>query len=301
MELIILGTILLLRVVQKITAKHCSILSPTEARGMMGYMGLKMGFSAATAAIVMLLAGVSFDSCKELPMLGWLISIGTGLALTISNICALLAMRGASVALSSLFSTAGLLVPTISGIFLFDQRVVWGQWLGILCLFVAALLLSSASKKTNGKITWKTLVLLFGSMVANGSTMLLQTLYKAYVPAGNVSLYSFLQFAIPALILLTGCLIWSKKIHEPYPKFGKRLLEITVLASATLFGISQISTIATALIPIAVLFPISDGGGTIIAAVVAAVFFNEKLTVRSATGVAVGVIGIIMLKLLSGS
>ncbi len=301
MELIILGSILMLRVVQKITGKTCSKMSPIDSRGMVAYLGLKMGLSALTAIIALVLGGVSFDTVASLPVLGWTISIATGLALTVSNLCLLLSMRGASVVLSSLFSTAGLLVPTLAGIVLFNQQVTWGQWLGILCLFGAALLLSSASKNTNGTITWKTLLYLVGSMITNGSIMLLQTLYRAYVPTGNVSLYSFLQFGIPAVILIIVSLAWSWKNKEAYPRIEKKLLGHTILASATLFAISQISTIASAAIPAAVLFPISDGGGTVIAAIVAAVFFKEKLTLRSTAGVLVGVIGIAMIKLLSGT
>lgn len=63
----------------------------------------------------------------------------------------------------------------------------------------------SVSIKTetiNGKITAKTVFLLIGSMLSNGTTMLLQVLYKTYVPTGSVLVYSFLQFAITAIILL---------------------------------------------------------------------------------------------------
>ncbi len=299
MEIIILGTILLLRVVQSITGKPCSKLAPRTALGMMSYMSLRMGMSAVTAVIALIVGGVTLADLKSLPSLGWIIAVATGVAITTSSICSMLAMHGASVVLSSLFGAAGLLVPTILGIFIFGQQVSLGQWVAIAGLFVSALLLASSSKTTNGKITWKTILLLFGSMLANGTTMLLQTLYKAYVPSGNVSIYSFLQFAIPAMVLLTVSMIWSKRTHESFPKIEKRLFGYTFFAAATWFGISQISTVASAFIPIAVLFPISDGGYTIISAIVAAIMFKEKLTIKSVCGVLIGVTALIMIKLLS--
>ncbi len=301
MEVAILGSILVLRIVQSITGKSCSKYAPKESRGMLLYMSIRMGLSAAFAVIALWIGGISWEMISDISGMGWWIAIATGAALTISSCCSLLAMQGASVALSSLFSTAGLLVPTLSGIVLFDQQVSWGQWMGIGCLFCAAVLLASSSKITNGKITLKTFLLLVGSMLANGSTMLLQTLYKAWVPEGNVSLYSFLQFGIPAIALLLASLGWKKRDNADCPKIEKNLLGYTILASAAVFGISQISTLASAFIPGAVLFPISDGGHTIIAAIVAAVLFKEKLTVRSVCGVMIGVAGLVMIKLLSGT
>ncbi len=298
MVYILLGSILLLRVAQKITGKSCSKLMPTDLREIIAYMSIRMGISAVTAFAVLIIAGNFINQFINMPPLGWLISTLTGLSLTVSTVCMLLAMKKTSVVLASLFGAAGLLVPTIAGIFIYGQSVAIGQWIGILFLFVATIFLSSSSKDTNGKITLKTLLLLFGEMLANGSTMLLQTLYKNYVPNGSVSLYSFLQFALPALILFLVALIWSAKNKSPIPKTDKRLLGYTVIAAAAVFGISQISTIASALIPVAVLFPISDGGGMVISAVVAALIFKEKWTVKSVCGITIGVAAIIMIKLL---
>lgn len=298
MVYILLGAILSLRVVQKITGKTCSNLMPTEPRGVVSYMGIRMAMSAAAAFIMLLIAGEFIKSFAAMPALGWLIAILTGVTLTASTACLLLAMKKTSVVLASLFGAAGLLVPTISGIFLYDQKVAIGQWIGILFLFIATIFLSSSSKDTNGKITFKTILLLVGEMLANGSTMLLQTLYKNYVPNGSVSLYSFLQFAIPSVILLLVALLWSAKEKLPMPKTDKKLLGYSVFAAVAIFGISQISTIASAIIPVAILFPISDGGGMVISAIVAATIFKEKLTVKSICGITLGIAAIIMIKLL---
>ncbi len=300
MELIILGSILLLRVAQSVTGKACSKYTPTDSFGMIWYMSVRMGLSAVAALVLLCIGGTVLEDISSLPILGWTISLATGISLTISSICSLLAMKGASVALTSLFGAAGLLIPTISGIFIYGQNVTFGQWTGIFCLFIAAVLLASSSGKTNGKIKAQTVIFLFGSMVANGCTMLFQTLFKSYVPEGNVSVFSFLQFFVPAAILFIISFTYSKGVHVEIPKLERKLLGHTLGASVAVFGVSQLSTIASQFIPIAVLFPISDGGHTIIAALVAAVVYKEKLTLRSVSGVLIGVIGLIMIKLLSG-
>ncbi len=261
---------------------------------------MRMGMSAAFALLLLLLSGKALAFVSSLPPLGWLISCATGLTLTVSCICSLLAMHGSSVVLGSIFSMAGLLVPTIFGIFLFDQSVALAQWGGILCLFVAAALLASSSQTTNGKLTVKTVALLFGSMLANGTTMLLQTMYKNYVPAGDVTLYSFLQFAIPSIVMLLifGIKSSTKEAKEKEKvKFSKKLIIFTVLAAIAIFVISQMSTVSSATVPPAVLFPVSDGGAVVISAIVAATIYKEKITYKSALGIAVGIFGVCVINL----
>ncbi len=299
MDFLILGAIMVFRVLQSISGKPCSRLMPAEKRGVFAYLSVKMAFSAITALVVLLFEGNVLANVTGMPPLGWLIALATGVTLAISTFCSLKAMQGASIVLGKLFGAAGLLIPTVSGIFLYGQSVSVGQWIGILCLFGSALLLASSSKKTNGAITVGTVALLFGSMLANGGTMLLQTMYRTYVPQGSVSVYSLLQFAIPSVCLFAVCTVQTVHQRASYPRLGKKLLGYSALAAVAVLGVSQLSTIASAFIPVGVLFPISDGGSTVISALVAAIVFKERLTVQSVCGVVVGVAGLIMIKLLA--
>ncbi len=293
----ILG-ILLLRVFQKISSKAISNDIPSNIVGLSGYNAISMGISAAFAAIL-LIFNFSIKEFTNISSLGWIIACLTGATICVSSICSLLAMRGSSILLNSLFGMAGLLVPTISGIFIFDQKVEPMQWLGLISLFVAALLLTSSSKKTNGKITVKTVLLLLGSMLSNGCTMLLQVLYKTYVPMGSVLVYSFLQFSITAAVLFVIAFIWSKITNSKIFVPNKKLMSFTFISAGSLFGISQLSTMASAIVPIAILFPVSDGGGMIISALVGDMVYKEKMNIKSYFGIIVGVVGILFMKLFS--
>ena len=294
-ELMYLGGILSFRVLQKISNKAISNDMPGKAHGVSAYLSMSMGMSAAVAFILLLFGDASKD-IVSMPPEGWGISVATGVTLTISVTCSLFALRGSSMVLGALFGMAGLLVPIISGIFIFGQSVSPMQWGGILLLFIAAWLLASSSEKTNGKLTLKTLFLLLGSMLSNGGTMLLQTLYKHYVPEGNVSLYSFLQFLIPAvtMLILTFILRANGKVDRFRP--SKKLVIFTAISAVSLLAISQLSTMASAVVPVAVLFPVSDGGGMIISAIVASVMYKEKLNVKSVIGIAAGILAIVSMK-----
>ncbi len=296
-EFLFLGGILGCRVLQKISSKSISNDMPNAPQDNAVYLSMKFAMSAFFSAILFLLSG-EISSIFSLSPLGYFLAFLTGVTLTGSTVCSLFAMRGSSVVLGALFGMAGLLVPTVAGIFLYNQPISLFQWGGLLLLFVAAWLLASSSEKTNGKIHPKTLLLLFGSMLCNGGTMLLQTLYKFYVPEGSVSLYSFLQFLIPAAVLFVVGLAWTRKEKASIFRPQKKLTLVTFMAAFALFGISQISTMASATVPVAVLFPVSDGGGMVIAAVVAAIIFKEKLTVKSTLGVLIGILAVCIMKLL---
>ena len=297
METICLAAILLLRVFQKISSKACSNEMPVDPTGVSGYMSVQFGISAVFALILFIFTENPAEAVRGLTALGWVISAATGLALTVSLVCSLLALHGSSIVLGALFSMAGLLVPTVAGIFIFGQKVSLLQWGGIVFLFVSAYFLWSASQKTNGRLTFKTLLLLLGSMLANGCTMLFQTLYKAFVPDGSVTLYSFLQFAVPSVAMLA---VFGAKsgLNKKYSvSFSRKLIFFTAVAAISLFGISQISTIASEIIPIAVLFPVSDGGGMVISALVAAAVYKEKLSVKSGIGIIIGITAVCIMKL----
>ncbi len=306
-ELAYLGGILLLRIVQRTASKENSRQMPSSPRGVSAYMAMMHGMSAAFALILLLISGNIISSVTTLPPLGWLIACATGAALTASTVCSLLALRGSSIVLGALFGMAGLLIPTIFGIFIYNQPVSWIQWCGIAALFAAAVLLASSSKTTNGRLTAKTVILLICSMLANGSIMLLQTLYKNFLPNASVTVYSFLQFFIPSTVMLGVFLVMSiprkaeigegSEKSDNSVKFTKRLIIFAALAAGSIFGISQISTIASAVIPVAVLFPISDGGGAVIAAIIAATVYKEKITWKSALGIALGIAAVCVMKL----
>lgn len=299
MEVLYLGAILLLRVAQNVSGKSCSNLMPTGKSDNLRYISLRMGISSLGALFLLLISKGAINSIASLPPLGWIISAGTGVMLCVSVFCSLHAMQSASIILCTIFNATGLLIPTVSGIFLYNQPVKIGQWLGIALMLSSTLLLANSSSKTNGKITFKTVLLLLGCMISNGSVMLLQTMFVTFVPNGNVSLYSFLQFVLPCVALFIPAKIMGTKQKTEKERFAPRLYVFTVIAALAVFGISQISTVASRIIPVAILFPISDGGNTIVSALVAAIMFKERFTLKSVIGLALGVIGLVMVKLLT--
>lgn len=281
--------ILLFRVVQAFFNKRSS----NEISGipdLIHYNAYKNSISAILGLILIL--GSSF----HLDPLTILFASFSGLSLFAGSFCSIYAMKSGTVSLNSMFSTAGMIIPIIAGIFLFDKPVSPMQFVGLGIFFLSAYILISASRQVYTNFSYKTLLLLIGSTVSNGCTMLAQQMFTAYVPGGNVSVFSFLSFGIIAVLgwLLLPVIRVSGANQKS--KLSKPLLLCGVALAVAVFVINQLATISTRTVPPAILFTFINGGGTIISTIVAAIVYKEKLSKRTCIGVILGITSLVIIK-----
>lgn len=195
-----------------------------------------------------------------------------------------------------------LLVPVLAGALWFDQPVHPLQIAGIGLFFVAAWLLMRSSRAAYPTFSLKTVALLVGSMLSNGITMLAQQFYTRYVPSGSVALFSFVSFACVAVLGLPLALVLRRlpeEHHRPL-RLNRTLLVCGAALAGALFVINQLATTLTTALPPVVLFTVINGGATIIATLVAALLYGERLTVRSVAGVLLGILSMIVIKRFGG-
>ena len=286
-----ISIILMCRIVQHICGKNESN-SIKDISCFIQYCSYSNILSSILGLFLILIAQNGFN----FSLITLLISCFSGIMLAASSGFILAAMKSGTVALSSLFSTAGILVPCIAGIFIFNQPMSYGQWIGIALFFVAAYLLIGSSAKIYNGFSLKTFLLLIGTMLANGFTMLAQQMFTFYVPDGDVSVFSFLSFGIVGvLMLILACIPTKGEIKIQY-RLSNKLLILGAVSAVAVFIINQLATLSTALVPPSILFAFINGGSTIIAAIVAAICFHEKLTLRSILGITIGVVSLIIIK-----
>ena len=286
--------ILLLRVVQNYCSKRSSQLFPASMLGQVQYM-------ACLFAISFLLGGIAlcFDPAP-LQLDGGMLGIAavSGATLVLAQLCMLLAMQSGTMVIVTAFATAGLIVPCIAGMLFMGESMSPWQWLGIALFIAASYLLGRSAKAQSGRFNKKTVWLLAGALLANGGTMLCQKLFTFLRPAGSVSAFSMLSFAIPACffgaILLLGR---AKGKQEPMDR--KLYLPILLLAAA-LFVMNQLVTKTTAYVPSAILFTVPNAGNNVIAAAMAAVWVKEKITAYSLAGLALSILSVILVLGIAG-
>lgn len=286
-----IGIIMLLRVAQHI----CNKRSSNEIHGtamFVKYGAYRQLLSAVIGLFVIIAAGKGF----RFNMITVITATVSGLALFGNLVCSQTVLKSGTMALNSLFGTAGMLIPCIAGVILFNEPMSVGQLMGVALLIVSAYFLISSSNKIHTKFTLRTFLLLIGTLLTNGTTMLMQQMFAHYVPNGDVSVFSLLSFGIVGISLLLLTIVMNKKNTEESKPLSKGLLVYGAILSAAVFIINQLATISTVLVPPTVLFAFINGGSTIIAAVVAAVCFKERLTIRSVCGVLLGVVALVIVK-----
>lgn len=292
-DYIFLIIILLLRFPQNLFSKKTSGMVNT-AQSYFLYGAYSYLLAGLIAFVMLLFGGMSGFS---LPAVG--ISALGALSLALNLYCNLEALKSGVMVLAALAGSAGLLLPCIAGIFMFDEPMKPLQFIGIALLIFSGWLLISYSKEQTGSFTPRTLLLLIGSMLSNGSVMLAQKMFSKYLPDTNVSIFSFLTFSLIGIGMFIGLVpsLLSQSGRAKIAAVPKPVFLYGTFSSVILLTINQLATIAGRNVPSAVMFPINDGGATIITAITAAIFFKEKLTVRSVCGLILGIGSLIIINL----
>lgn len=293
-----IGTILVLRVVQNYYGKKVSGIFPETAGGRMRYLTLSFGISSAFSALLLFAAWgkMRFD------WLTVLLAACSGFALVVAQLCSTLALQSGTMVINSVFGTAGLIVPCICGMLFFQEPMSVWQWLGILVFIGASWLLASSAKDTYSSFSWKTMLLLIGTFLSNGVTMLCQKTLTYVNADADITLFSFFTFAVPAVIFGMLLIPERKKASEKgeAERLNRKIYLPIVLLAVAVFIINQFATSATAYVSSAVLFSLINGGNTIIAAVIAAICFKEKPTARSIAGLVLGLGALMVINIFQG-
>lgn len=286
--------ILLLRLPQNIFNKRSSGIV-RGAPAYFAYGAYRYLLSGGMALVLLLFAGgFSGVSLKALA-----ISAIGAVALGSNLFFGLEALKSGAMVLFSMAGSAGLLLPCVFGIFMFDEPMSLMQLFGILLLIFSGWLLIGYSKKLKGSFTPRTMLLLIGSMLSNGFTMVAQKMFSKYLPDVSVSVFSFLAFGLVGVGMCVGLVpqLTKKEKRKEIRELPKALWFYGAGLSTILLIINQLATIAAKVIPSAIMFPINDGGATIITALTGAVVFKEKLTARSVAGLALGIASLIVINL----
>lgn len=292
MVILSLTIIVLMRIIQSIFNKKASLNIPRGVKFYMKYIGV-LNLFAALFSMILVITERSFAGVN-LQMI--VIASCSGLALAVSSLCNIKALCSGTIALNSMFATAGLIVPCIVGIFMFDEPIYPIHIVCVVLLFISMAMLANSSKKTSKRFSKKTILYLVGSLLSEGAVMLCQKVFGKFQPSGNVSLFSMLTFLIPAVVILCAIPFVSER-SGMQKKFPRKLVGYAVILAFAVFVIQQLVTLLTPLLPSSVLFTFSGGSATIVAALVGAVVYNEKITVKSACGIILGVVAIMGLNI----
>ena len=288
---LIISAVYLIRAVQRYTAKKTSELL-TKRSALVLFCIYEFSLSALFGLVSVILSG----GFKGFGFTVVLYGVLSGLAMLLSTVCSLTAMKSGAISLVSLFATAGLIVPCLANHFFFHKRMSIMQWVGIAIFIVAAYLLIATSKNIFGKFSFKTFLLLIGALAAEGFTMVTQQLFAESSKSPNVTLFSFISFLSIAVLMVPVLPIVAATEKERLKPMDKRLIIPGLVAALSILSISMLVTYATSIASPVVIFTFSAGGNMIMSALVGIVFFKEKISIKGWIGIVLGITSMIFLK-----
>ena len=226
-----------MRVVQSVFGKKANNLLPDGVLPYTKDIFLSKFLATIFALIAIILAPIGFSGFDLTTLI---IAACSGVFLTLSSLCGIKALKSGTMVLSSIFATAGLIVPSLLGVIFFDEKINPFQYLFMLILFGSMWILASASKKIYGQFSAKNIIYLVGNLISNGMVMFCQKLFGEIRPEGNVSLFSMLTFAVPALVLFVSLLFMKKdNLNGESIIFPKQIYLCALFLAAAVFVIQQ--------------------------------------------------------------
>lgn len=255
------------------------------------------GFSAfqyCICAALMLLVVRPTSLPSDSLLLG--LSFAAGCSMYISSLCTFCVVHmGTPIYWTTLMSSIGILIPIISSVFLFSETIHPIQVLGIALLFYGTSLAVALPHTEKAHISAETVLLLVAIFIVEGTTMLSQKCFAAFMPESDPSMFSLLAFAIAAI--MTSVTYFILRLHTPrrQPAGGLwRLSAYGVVQSVALLAIMMLSTLTASLIPAVIQFSLQAGGSLIVSVMVSALAFHQTPTRKNRIGIALCIVALII-------
>lgn len=256
-----------------------------------GYTGsiagnlLRVSVCIVIGFILVLTGGQLAGLRLSLPAFG--VCVLSGLSTAVFLILWLVCVRKSAYAMMDVFCASGMLVPLILCNLFYKEPITPLQWVGVGLTLGAVLLIRSYNNSIKTKLTLPGLLLLIVTGLCNGIIDFSQKMITKDFPGVPNAVFNFYTYVFALAILLIAFVF----LRLRFPNEGgdlaggfKKALPLLLIMAAALFGNSFFKTGAAKYLDAAVLFPLNHGCALFLSSIVAALFFKEKITWKSALG-----------------
>ena len=226
-----------------------------------------------------------------------LITAVSGLSTALFVVTWIFCVRKGAYVMVDVFLMLGAMVTTALCNMFFGETVTVKHCLGILLLLISSYIMCSYSSNIRGKFTLNSFFILLMCGLFSGMSDFSQKWFVKAVPDGNIAVFNFYTYVFAAVALFIF-FVFSNKI-EKSENDGKsmKIFLVILVMSACLFANSYFKTIAAIYLDSAILYPLSSGMSIVLSALMAAVFFCEKITKKCVLGIALTFCAIIVMNL----
>ena len=227
-----------------------------------------------------------------------LITALSGISTAIFVVSWLISVRKSAYMLMDIFLMVGVLVPLVLSMLFFNETIRPSQWVGILILLIATIIMCSYNNNIKAKITLPTFLLLMACGIANGITDFSQKLFVKALPDIPVSIFNLYTYIFAAITLIITHLLLKPNDSMQPKRVVKSIFGYIFIMALCLFLNSYFKTIAAATLSSVILYPLNQGASLVLSSIMAAGIFKEKLTAKVVLGMITSFIGLLIINVL---
>ena len=211
----------------------------------------------------------------------------------ITSVASYCAVSTGPLALTSLFISYSLIIPTFYGIIVLGEETKATLFLGIILLLIS-LVLTNLEGKQEKKITLKWIILVLIASVGNGACSVIQKAQQINCNQMYKSEFMIIALIITVAVIGIFALLNEKKEITYNLKHGVKWYLICGIANGI---VNYLVIVLSGRMDASLMFPIISSGGIILTALVSIFIYKEKLSKQQYVGFVLGILSIIALNL----
>lgn len=192
------------------------------------------------------------------------------------------------------FLMLGCIIPIVASTVLFDEKIEAKHIIGIILLTTSAVIMCSYNNSIKSKMTLTAFIILLLCAVANGGTSLVQKIFAMQYSNASVAVFNFYTYLFSGLILLACYVLYSRK-EQVEKEIEKSIWGYIIVMAICLFAHSYFMTFAAKYLSAVILYPFNQGMAIVLSALMAAIFFKEKISLKCVIGMVLAFTGLMVI------
>ena len=199
------------------------------------------------------------------------------------------------VSMTVLVVNSGMMIPILVSHFLYNEALTVNRIIGIIITLFAFYF--ACGRGQEEKVNGKWLFFLILAFLSNNTATITQKIYTNSFDSANPS--AFVPVSYLSALLMTIAVIWImhlRGIRKSF-RFGPRVAGTAGAVGAILGTYQLISLRAVKMIDGTILYPLCNGGTTLISTLASTILFRERLSGRQKISVVLGITAIVLMSI----
>lgn len=228
----------------------------------------------------------------------WLWGAAYGSVTAAFLLCKMQALSTGPVSITSFIGCSSLILSTAFGVIYFHEAVSTIQIFGVVLLLFALLLTigkSDSNDANEKKASAKWLIWCFLFCLCSGAVGIIFKLHQSSPSRGEVNQMMLAASIVSALLFAVAAFAVSAKDGKKCPRVGRPAWLFVVACGLVSCGYNRLNIVLSGGIPSIIFFPLFNGTLILVASLLAALIFREKITKRQIFGMLTGFAALVLI------